>query len=181
MTSSDPASEPRAQAGRPRSAIGRALAACADLIMPPCCLVCRTPLGAHHLLCPACWRDVNFIRPPLCDVLGIPLPFDTGERTVSAGGGRPPARLRPRPRGGALQRLHAHAGASAQVRRPSRCTHAARAVADGGRARPAAGRRCHRARALEPAAPAAYATSTRQQCSPASCRGRRACPWTRSF
>jgi ComF family protein len=70
----------------------RALAACADLIVPPCCLVCRTPLGAHHLLCPSCWREVNFICPPPCDVLGIPLPFDTGERTVSAAAvARPPA------------------------------------------------------------------------------------------
>ena len=62
----------------------RALAACADLIMPPCCLVCRSPLESHHLLCAPCWRQVSFIRPPLCDVLGIPLPFDTGERTISA-------------------------------------------------------------------------------------------------
>ncbi len=23
------------------------------MIVPPCCLVCRAPLGAHHLLCPA--------------------------------------------------------------------------------------------------------------------------------
>lgn len=27
---------------------------------------------------------MHFIRPPLCDVLGIPLPFDTGGRMVSA-------------------------------------------------------------------------------------------------
>ena len=66
------------------AALRAAFAACADLIVPPCCLVCRARLGAHHLLCPTCWRDVHFIRPPLCDVLGIPLPFDTGERTVSA-------------------------------------------------------------------------------------------------
>jgi ComF family protein len=70
----------------------RAAAACADTIVPPCCLVCRARIGAHHLLCPACWRDVSFIRPPLCDVLGIPLPFDTGERTVSAAAlAEPPA------------------------------------------------------------------------------------------
>jgi ComF family protein len=69
-----------------------ALAACADLIVPPCCLVCRARVGAHHLLCAACWREVNFIRPPLCDVLGIPLPFDTGGRTVSAAAvAHPPA------------------------------------------------------------------------------------------
>ena len=70
----------------------RAVTACADVIVPPCCLVCRAPLNAHHLLCAACWRDVHFIRPPLCDVLGIPLPFDTGERMVSAAAAaRPPA------------------------------------------------------------------------------------------
>jgi ComF family protein len=90
MDALDPVLEPR----KPSRWTGlrRALAVCADTIVPPCCLVCRTRIGAHHLLCPACWRDVNFIRPPLCDVLGIPLPFDTGERTVSAGAvANPPA------------------------------------------------------------------------------------------
>jgi ComF family protein len=75
-----------------RVALRRALAACADLVVPPACLICRARLSAHHLLCAACWREVHFIRPPLCDVLGIPLPFDTGERTVSAAAlARPPA------------------------------------------------------------------------------------------
>jgi ComF family protein len=74
------------------AALRAALNACADLIVPPCCLVCRARVSAHHLLCAACWRQVNFIRPPLCDVLGIPLPFDTGERTVSAAAvAHPPA------------------------------------------------------------------------------------------
>jgi ComF family protein len=74
------------------AALRAALAACADLFVPPSCLVCRARVGAHHLLCATCWRQVNFIRPPLCDVLGIPLPFDTGERTVSAAAvAQPPA------------------------------------------------------------------------------------------
>lgn len=78
--------------GHLRTALRKTLAACADIIVPPCCLVCRTPLGAHHLLCAPCWREVHFIRPPLCDVLGMPLPFDVGERMVSAGAlARPPA------------------------------------------------------------------------------------------
>lgn len=77
--------EPQKAQRLARSVVGRAVAACADIVVPPCCLVCRARLGGHHLLCPSCWREVNFIRPPLCDVLGIPLPFDTGERTVSAG------------------------------------------------------------------------------------------------
>jgi len=71
--------------GRVRAEVRRALAACADIIVPASCLVCRTPVGEHHVLCAPCWREVHFIRPPLCDVLGIPLPFETGERTVSAG------------------------------------------------------------------------------------------------
>jgi ComF family protein len=79
-------SETPASIGRsmPPSVLSRAFAACADLIMPPCCLICRSPLSAHHLLCAACWAEVSFIRLPLCDVLGIPLPFDTGGRTISA-------------------------------------------------------------------------------------------------
>lgn len=75
-----------------RAVLGRALAACGDIIVPPCCVLCRTRLEGHHLLCGACWREVHFIRQPLCDVLGIPLPFDTGERTVSAAAlAQPPA------------------------------------------------------------------------------------------
>jgi ComF family protein len=74
------------------AALRAVLAACADLIVPPCCLVCRARVGAHHLLCAACWREVHFIRPPLCDVLGIPLPFDTGGRMLSAAAvAHPPA------------------------------------------------------------------------------------------
>jgi ComF family protein len=73
------------------------LAACADLVVPPCCLVCRAPLSAHHLLCAHCWREVHFIRAPLCDVLGMPLPFDTGGRMVSAAAvAQPPAYARAR-------------------------------------------------------------------------------------
>lgn len=59
-------------------------AASADLVIPPCCLVCRARLTAHHNVCPACWKGIDFIRHPLCDVLGIPLPYGTGERMVSA-------------------------------------------------------------------------------------------------
>jgi ComF family protein len=75
-----------------RSNIRKLLEACADLIMPPCCLICHSALGAHHMLCAPCWRDVHFIRHPLCDVTGIPLPFDTGERMISAAAAaNPPA------------------------------------------------------------------------------------------
>lgn len=56
----------------------------ADLVVPPTCIYCRKPLTVHDALCAHCWRSIKFIRPPLCDRLGIPLPFDIGGRAVSA-------------------------------------------------------------------------------------------------
>lgn len=60
---------------------GRALA---DCIVPPVCVACREPMTEHDVLCPSCWHDIDFIRPPLCDRLGLPLPFDPGGPAVSA-------------------------------------------------------------------------------------------------
>jgi len=68
------------------------VAACTDLVVPPSCLLCRAALGAHHALCASCWKGVHFIRPPLCDITGIPLPFDVGETAISAkAAANPPA------------------------------------------------------------------------------------------
>lgn len=58
--------------------------ALADLAMPPLCLACHAPLADHDSLCAACWREITFLRPPLCDRLGIPLPYDIGGTAVSA-------------------------------------------------------------------------------------------------
>lgn len=55
-----------------------------DLVLPPLCLSCQVPLADHDALCPVCWRDITFIRPPLCDALGLPLPYDTGAPMLSA-------------------------------------------------------------------------------------------------
>jgi len=54
----------------------------ADLLIPPACVGCQTPLAEGHVLCAPCWRDVRFIRAPLCDRLGTPLPYDPGGETV---------------------------------------------------------------------------------------------------
>ena len=62
----------------------RALTAIGDVLMPPVCLSCRSRLDAHDALCPPCWQQVEFIRPPLCDRLGLPMPFDTGGVMISA-------------------------------------------------------------------------------------------------
>ena len=55
--------------------IRRALRSIADVVVPPVCLACHSRLGSQDSLCGACWRGISFIRPPLCDRLGIPLPF----------------------------------------------------------------------------------------------------------
>jgi ComF family protein len=52
--------------------------------MPPLCLACHGPLGSHDALCAGCWGKIDFIRAPLCDRLGLPMPFDTGGAMVSA-------------------------------------------------------------------------------------------------
>lgn len=63
----------------------------ADLILPPVCLSCRSLVASHATLCPACWSQVDFITPPLCDRLGIPLPYDPGGTTISlAASANPP-------------------------------------------------------------------------------------------
>lgn len=67
-----------------RLLIATAGRACADVIVPPVCLGCHTPVAAHDTLCPDCWRQIDFIRPPLCDRLGLPMPFDAGDRMISA-------------------------------------------------------------------------------------------------
>jgi ComF family protein len=55
-----------------------------NVFVPPVCQNCRTSLADHHALCPTCWRDIAFIRAPLCERMGIPLPFDTGGPSISA-------------------------------------------------------------------------------------------------
>lgn len=64
--------------------LGRAGRSALDVLLPPLCLGCRTRIMAHDALCPVCWRRINFVRPPLCDRLGLPMPYDTGGTMVSA-------------------------------------------------------------------------------------------------
>ncbi len=51
----------------------------ADLILPAVCVSCGTLITHHNLLCPACWRSLHLITPPVCNRLGIPLPGYEGE------------------------------------------------------------------------------------------------------
>ena len=64
-----------------RASLWRSLA---DTLLPPRCPSCRARVADPDNLCGACWREVHFIRAPLCDRLGIPLPFGTEDAIVSA-------------------------------------------------------------------------------------------------
>ena len=81
--SSASATQPRvtgAASGSVRSVLGRL----ADFLLPPVCISCRTRIGSHGLLCGACFARIDFIAPPLCIRLGVPLPFEAGEPLLSA-------------------------------------------------------------------------------------------------
>ncbi len=65
-------------------ALRHAAGAMADLLVPPLCVACHAPLASHDALCPGCWGKIDFIRAPLCDRLGLPMPFDTGGTMISA-------------------------------------------------------------------------------------------------
>lgn len=69
---------------RRKPRLHRGLAWLADLVFPPVCLSCRGALSEHDALCASCWSRIDFIRPPLCDRLGLPLPYDTGGPMISA-------------------------------------------------------------------------------------------------
>lgn len=74
-----------ARALRPVGAACRKAAArVADILLPPLCLGCRESVYGHGGLCAACWTGIDFIEPPLCDRLGVPLPYPVGEPVVSA-------------------------------------------------------------------------------------------------
>lgn len=73
-----------AMAGRVHGAMGRTLRRLADILLPPVCIACRGRIESHGLLCGACFAKIDFIAPPLCDRLGLPLPFEAGGTLLSA-------------------------------------------------------------------------------------------------
>ena len=94
----DAADLPRNSPSTWRAALRRAVRVVGDAVVPPLCLSCQIPLEAHDTICAGCWRRISFIRPPLCDRLGLPMPFGgTGAPLISAAAAaRPPAYNRAR-------------------------------------------------------------------------------------
>jgi ComF family protein len=73
-----------------RMAITRIARAALDLVLPPLCLVCRTPVGDPGALCARCWRAVRFIGPPLCLCCGLPFEHEQAEQRCAECLARPP-------------------------------------------------------------------------------------------
>ena len=74
-------------------ALGGILGGAGNIIAPAVCLGCHARLSAHDALCAGCWQQVSFITPPLCDRLGLPLPFggaDTPLISAAAAADPPP-------------------------------------------------------------------------------------------
>ncbi len=77
---------------RTTTAISRWCGRAVDILMPPRCLVCKHIVAGRDTLCGSCWSSVHFIGAPYCDRLGLPLPYATGEVTISAAAlANPPA------------------------------------------------------------------------------------------
>lgn len=55
-----------------------------DLFLPPVCINCHRPVSDHSHLCFECWPRVHFITPPLCDITGLPLPYDPDPQSTNA-------------------------------------------------------------------------------------------------
>ena len=63
-----------------------------DTLYPPRCLACSEPTDAPHGLCPACWRNTDFIAGPACRSCGLPLLGEAGADDICEGcQGHPPA------------------------------------------------------------------------------------------
>jgi ComF family protein len=75
---------PRTVLASLRYRFGRVLGAAGNAIAPAVCLACHDRVSAHNALCAGCWQQVSFITPPLCDRLGLPLPFGGEGPLISA-------------------------------------------------------------------------------------------------
>jgi ComF family protein len=63
-----------------------------DIVTPPLCLSCQTPVTMGAALCLGCWQKLQMIDDPVCDVLGTPFAYDEGAGAISpAAMANPPA------------------------------------------------------------------------------------------
>jgi len=63
------------------SGLGRAL----DLLLPPQCLGCQSPVDRPGALCAACWTGIPFIAGSVCDACGLPFELPAPAGSLCAG------------------------------------------------------------------------------------------------
>jgi ComF family protein len=73
MWAMEVSNQPRARPAL-RGALGALARQAADLVLPPLCPGCLTPVASHAGLCATCWPELRFLSAPLCPVHGTPLP-----------------------------------------------------------------------------------------------------------
>ncbi|MBV9570083.1 MAG: ComF family protein [Alphaproteobacteria bacterium] len=56
----------------------RAGKAVLDLLYPPLCLGCRSPVADPRALCGECWKRITFFDGPMCQRCGLPFEVDPG-------------------------------------------------------------------------------------------------------
>ncbi len=54
----------------------------ADMLLPGCCVLCRTPAQSHQL-CRDCWHGLALIAPPICQICGRPQAYKTPDGLCS--------------------------------------------------------------------------------------------------
>lgn len=85
LTAADEEEKEAAPPARPLSRLAApAWALLRDLLWPPQCLVCRSPVAEQGELCPACWAGLDFIIPPYCPVCGLPFAHPVPEGLACA-------------------------------------------------------------------------------------------------
>ena len=67
-----------------KPALLRVLAGLSNFIYPPDCAGCGGMTAGHRGMCAACWRSIQFIERPYCEVLGLPFSVDLGSGILSA-------------------------------------------------------------------------------------------------
>ncbi len=55
-----------------------------DLVLPPRCAGCGASVAEAGALCPACWRDIEFLTPPCCPRCAYPFEFEVSSETLCA-------------------------------------------------------------------------------------------------
>lgn len=54
-----------------------------DLVLPPRCLSCASPVSEPGVVCLPCWQELDFIERPFCQRLGTPFAADLGFDLIS--------------------------------------------------------------------------------------------------